>query len=109
MPKLGTYGSVRGVPGNRHPYRDQGGSNFNRRRQPRAQGGGIDPFTAQQRTNLAGLGAPVHSLKNTAFGGVGKTAPTCVRHDLGSKGRRYRRRRRFSRIFTRPTGSLRCD
>ena len=22
MPKLGTYGSVRGVPGNRHPYRD---------------------------------------------------------------------------------------
>ena len=24
MPKLGTYGSVRGVPGNRHPYRDRG-------------------------------------------------------------------------------------
>ena len=23
MPKLGTYGSVRGVPGNRHPYRDR--------------------------------------------------------------------------------------
>lgn len=27
MPQLGTYGSVRGVPGNRHPYRY--------RRQPR--------------------------------------------------------------------------
>ena len=23
MPKSGTYGSVRGVPGNRHPYRDR--------------------------------------------------------------------------------------
>ena len=23
MPQLGTYGSVRGVPGNRHPYRDR--------------------------------------------------------------------------------------
>ena len=22
MPESGTYGSVRGVPGNRHPYRD---------------------------------------------------------------------------------------
>jgi len=22
MPELGTYGSVRGVPGNGHPYRD---------------------------------------------------------------------------------------
>ncbi len=32
MPESGTYGSVRGVPGNRHPYRDQGGSVFNRER-----------------------------------------------------------------------------
>ena len=24
MPESGTYGSVRGVPGNRHPYRDRG-------------------------------------------------------------------------------------
>jgi hypothetical protein len=24
MPELGTYGSVRGVPGNGHPYRDHG-------------------------------------------------------------------------------------
>lgn len=23
MPESGTYGSVRGVPGNRHPYRDR--------------------------------------------------------------------------------------
>ena len=33
MPKSGTYGSVRGVPGNRHPYRDRGGSVFTRRQQ----------------------------------------------------------------------------
>jgi len=26
MPELGTYGSVRGVPGNGHPYRDHSGT-----------------------------------------------------------------------------------
>ena len=26
MPELGTYGSVRGVPGNGHPYREMGPS-----------------------------------------------------------------------------------
>ena len=69
---------------------------------PSAQGGGIDPFTAQQRADLTGLGAPVHSLKNTAFGGVGKTAPTRVRPDLRIEGRHLRRRRRFSSTFTHP-------
>ena len=28
MPELGTYGSVRGVPGNGHPYRDPLGDNY---------------------------------------------------------------------------------
>ena len=64
---------------------------------------------ADYRADLAGLGAPVHSLQDAAFGGVGETAPPCVRHDLGIGARHHRRRRRFSRIFTRPTGSLRCD
>ena len=29
MPELGTYGSVRGVPGNGHPYRDHRGVDRN--------------------------------------------------------------------------------
>jgi hypothetical protein len=57
---------------------------------PSAQGGKIDALTAQQCTDLAGLGAPVHGLKNAAFGGVGKAVPTCVRHDLGTEHLRYR-------------------
>ena len=30
MPELGTYGSVRGVPGNGHPYRDHKGERSGR-------------------------------------------------------------------------------
>ena len=63
MPESGTYGSVRGVPGNRHPYRDrqhrrtarlQWGSNHQRNDSPMNW---ADPSD----TNIVGLYLPAQS------------------------------------------------
>jgi len=55
-----------------------------------------------------GLGTLICGLQNAALVRVGECAPPSPRHDLAVAAGRDGRRRRFGRIFSRPTGSLRC-
>ena len=75
---------------------------------PGAQAGGIHALAAHQRADLAGLGAAICSFQNAALVGVGQMPATRTWHDLriGHWPRRWRRR--FGRIFSRPSGSFQC-
>ena len=76
---------------------------------PGAQRRRVHALAAHQRADLTGLGAQVGGLQNATLVGVGERATPGTRNDLGIAAVRDHRRRRSGRIFSRPTGSLRCE
>lgn len=76
---------------------------------PRAQARRVDALAAEQGADLAGLGAAVGSLENAPFVGVGELPASGTRQDLGVGARQRARRRRFARLFSRPTGAVRDE
>lgn len=74
---------------------------------PGAQAGRVDAFTAQQGTDLTGLGAAVGRFQNAALVGIGELSASGARHDLCGDAPHGGGRCRSGRLFSRPTGSLR--
>jgi hypothetical protein len=75
---------------------------------PGAQGRRIHALAAHQCAHLARLGTSVGCGQDAALVSVGEMPTPSTRHDLRVDLGRHIRRGRSGRIFSRPTGSLRC-